>query len=158
MYDKLIVLSKKMKSEKALLGGQLEVASLWKALQEERAEFIIQDGEIIAFGALWPREHSIELGSMWVAAGHRGHGFGSIVFSHLIARSSINIRLFLITYSPLVTHLALKNGMREADRENWMRAIPWSASCEPCDRLPEADKPLCPFRAIERECRLFFKV
>ncbi len=158
MYNKLIVLSERMRHEGALLGGQLSAESLQQALQEERAESISQDGEIIAFGALWPRERSIELGSMWVATEHRGRGFGSTIFGRLIARAPKNTRLFLISHNALIVHLALKNSMQEANKENWANAVPWSASCGPCDRLTETEKSNCPFMCAEKECRLFFRV
>ncbi len=157
MYSKLEVLSEKMKSEKALLGDQLSPSSLQLALQEKRAELIIQEGEIVAFGALWQREQSLELGSMWVDFKYRGQGFGSLVFSRLVARVQTATRLFVITHNPLIIHLALKNDMHEASRADWMSAVPWSASCGPCDRLLEVDKISCPFRCVEKECRLFFR-
>ena len=158
MNNKLVVLSQRMRCEEALLGPQLTVESLQQALQEERVETIVHNGEIIAFGALWPREQSIELGSMWVATEHRGRGFGSTIFSRLVTRAHKNKRLFLISHNILIVHLALKKSMQEANKENWASMVPWSASCGPCDRLKETEKAKCPFMCVEKECRLFFRV
>ena len=157
MYDKLVVLSERMRCEKALLGGQVMPESLQQALEEGRAEFVERGGGIIAFGALWTRESVVELGSLWVAQEHRGQKHSSAVFARLVTRAPVSLRLFLITHEPHVVHLALKHGLYETARESWVAAIPWSASCGPCDRLVEADKMHCPFRAVSDECRLFVR-
>lgn len=146
-----------MRIEKSLLGGQLNLESLQKALQENRAVCIVQDGEIIAFGALWPRENSIELGSLWVAARHRNQKLGSQIFDSLVGMIPDDSAFFLITHEPAIVHLALKYGMVEASKGDWVEMIPWSASCGPCDRLGEDQKINCPFRAVSLECRMFSK-
>ena len=156
-YEKLAVLCRKMVTEEALLGGQLTPDYLQQAIQEGRAIFIEQNLEIIAFGALWARECSTELGSLWVATEHRGKKLASKVFGRLVGHVTNRPPLFLITHVPQVIHLAQKCGMCESNRENWTKIVPWSASCGPCDRFSEVDKVQCSFRAVEGECRLFYK-
>ncbi|MBI5420994.1 MAG: GNAT family N-acetyltransferase [Parcubacteria group bacterium] len=150
-------LERKMQSEKSLLGGQLGFESLQKALQENRAVCIAKGAEIIAFGALWPRENCIELGSLWVATNHRNQKLGSQTFNSLVGMVPVGSVFFLITHEPAVVHLATKHGMIEASAGNWTEVVPWSASCGPCDRLCENQKITCPFRAVSLECRMFLK-
>jgi GNAT superfamily N-acetyltransferase len=157
MDKKFEVLSERMKREPALLGEQLGATSLFNAVQEGRAWIKEGHGEIFAFGALWYRDRSIELGSLWVATEHRGKGRGSEVFDSLITRFPTRLPLFLITHHPKVVYLSLSRGMREACRDDWTTAIPWSASCGPCDQRADQDKADCPFRAVHSKCRLFFK-
>lgn len=157
MRKKIEVLSKKMKKEQALLGDRLEPELLHQAVKEGRAVFIEANSEIIAFAALWPAEQSMEMGSSWVDPEHRGKGFASELFERRLALVPANLPLFLLTRSPQVVHLAKKHGMLEASEKDWFKFIPWSASCGPCDRLPEAEKAHCPFRAVHTECRLFVR-
>ncbi len=158
MDDKLAVLSRKLKEEAALLGGQIEPSSLERALREGRGEYIEEDGLLVAFGALWPRLSALEVGSIWVDTEYRGRKLSSRVFQALLGRQREGIPLFLITHEPHVVHLALKHDMQEADAQSWSTIIPWSASCGPCDRLPDLQKPACHFRGVREECRLFYKI
>ncbi len=157
MDNKWNVLSQQMKKEDALLGSQVEPDLLEHALEQGYAQIRERDGCIVSFGALWPREGALELGSLWVSSTWRGHKFGSDVFASLLAQATRDRPLFLITHVPHVVHLALKHNMEEASAMDWANVVPWSASCGLCDRLPDAQKPLCQFKAVPSECRLFFK-
>ncbi len=155
MYNKLHVLSNRMRNEEALLGGQLTPELLKKALDEGRATCIEEDGEIVAFGAHWDRGTSLELGSLWVATTHRGKRLGSFIFDTLVHKPRNEVPLFLITSAPQVIHLAARNGFKEATRESWDARIPFSASCGLCDRILEPARQQCPYRAMRDECQLF---
>lgn len=157
MNDRLNLLAQSMQIEGALLGGQLTAASLKQALEERRAVTIERDDTVAAFGSLWFREGSVELGSLWVSVANRNQGLCSQIFRSLLDRAPTHLPLFLITHDPHVMHLALKHGMTEATPFTWTASIPVASSCGPCDRLPDAEKSRCPFKAVHNECRLFVR-
>jgi GNAT superfamily N-acetyltransferase len=157
MYDKIAALSKKILSEKSLVGGRLNPEALQKAWQEGRAVFIQDEElkEIVACGILWFRKNSVELGSIWVDPKHRKQGRGKDVFSSLVDLAPKNIRLFVVAYDQSVACLALKHGMLEADRKDWMSAAQ-CPDCSLCDRLPEADRSRCSLKFFKEGYRVFF--
>lgn len=143
--------------EKDLLLGRLTAQELQSLHANGLGWIEERKGEIVACTFLFATDASgwYELGSVWVAPAFRGTGLGAVVFrgcARLIKEKGHKV--FLITRSDKVVHLALATGFSEASTETW-RAVPWIASCGPCEKLSAAEKPACPFRA-GAECRLFF--
>lgn len=159
MGNKWKFLSSKLKKEVALLGNRTEAKMLLEVWEAGRAEDVERDGEIIAFGALWPvssksSKQWFELGTLWVAKEFRSRKLISGLFAALIKKVSDNDRVFLVTHNLKVAYLALKYGMHEESVATWFADVPSEASCGPCDRV-SGDKTHCPFRAVENQCRLF---
>ncbi|MDD4988845.1 MAG: GNAT family N-acetyltransferase [Candidatus Pacebacteria bacterium] len=158
MRDKFEVLSQKMRRERTLLGARLEVDALLLAAQEGRAEVIEHEGKIIAFGALWDREHSVEIGSLWVDQEHRGNRYMSFVFRGLVARAPLGKRLFIIAQDEIIAGLAMKHGMEEEpDRGKWLSRALCQPSCDSCDRLPKEVRSRCLLKFSKPEYRVFWK-
>ncbi len=160
MEEKWKVLSRRLKSERSLLGSRVEAKALFEIWLSGSAEIIECSEGIIAFGALWSVSTKrakgwLEIGSLWVADEFRGRGIISELFASLVMRISNKDRAFLITHDPKVVHLAIKHGMHEENVGTWFTNVPREASCAPCDRVPNRDKHGCQFRAVKNECRMF---
>ncbi len=156
--DKWQHLATFLQEEEVLLGERNTAGSLAQAYEDGRAELVEDDGDIIAFTALWytPVMGWYEMGSVWVHTDHRGRKLGTRVFNGALQRIPQDVQPFLITHNPRVVHLALQAGWQEATSETWT-LVPWSATCGPCDRWDtDEQKRVCPFRAVAHECRLFF--
>ena len=144
-------------NEKDLLLGRLTAEELESLCRQELGWIQERDGYIVACTFLFPTPayNWYELGSVWVEASFRGQGLAANVFRSCGASVRGHKRkCFLITKHPKVAHLATDVGFLEADLASW-NVVPWTASCGPCDRLPDSEKPNCPLRAVPAECRTY---
>ncbi len=157
--DKWEVLSERMKQEMegTFLVSRIEPDSLRAAYAAGRGVITELAGEIVACGFIWetPDPKVFEPGSLWVIPEDRGHGDASTIFRLRLRLVPKGKYCFIITHEPRVAHLCLKNGFVEATRATWFNQVPNTCTCGPCDRVAEAEKLACPFRAKEKDCRLF---
>lgn len=126
--------------------------------EAKRAVMLELNGVIIGYAALWTTESPqwVELGSLWVAPEFRGWRLSSLLYEERLKLVPEGVGYMTVTHQPRAAHLALAHGgMHEATGTDWFRDVPEDISCGPCDRVPEREKKSCPFRAVERECRLF---
>lgn len=155
--DKWEHLAVDLAEEKDLLGSRLTAETL-EVLHSNGLGWVVEiDGKIVACTFLFetPAEGWKELGSVWVALEHRNKKLAAKTFRVCITHAeSVGLRAFLITKDPKVVHLSVSSGLVEATLATW-KEVPWGASCGPCDRLAESEKPACMLRATS-ECRLFF--
>ena len=153
--EKWCNLAIELEKEAALLLPRITGAILQDLVHDNYATHEEESGEIIAFGALWetPDPRWRELGTLWVSHAHRGKGLSSKVFSTLM-ENNVN-KLMLITHNKKVVRQVEKFHWTKATISTW-NAVPWCATCKPCDRIQEAQKDMCPFRAVDNECQLWF--
>jgi hypothetical protein len=153
------VLSERLKTERDLLGTRVEAENLARAWNEGRAYGEFVDGQIVSFCARWPTDEPAveEVGTCWSAPEVRSRGYASRAFGALIHSASPSLRLFLITHRIEMVRIAHAHGWKEESADGWATYIPWKASCGVCDRIPEAEKPSCPYRAVPSECRMFVR-
>ena len=153
--EKWLTLATELEKEEALLLPRITGKILQNLVYNNYATYEEESGEIIAFGALWetPDPHWRELGTLWVNHTHRGKGLSSKVFSTLM-KNNVN-KLMLITHNKKVVRQVEKFHWAKATISTW-NAVPWCATCKPCDRIQEVQKDMCPFRAVDNECQLWF--
>lgn len=146
-----------LEEEPLILGTRISPEFLRERYEKGLAVKLEYNEEIIAFRVLWPAngDSCLEAGSFWIKPDWRGLRLGSKVMEETYHLIPADKNVFAITSNPKVVHLMQKHQWKEASAEDWSQVIPYEASCVPCDRLPEEEKPKCSFRATD-ECRMFF--
>jgi GNAT superfamily N-acetyltransferase len=153
------LLSQCLRDEEAIHGPRNTPVLLKERVDTGQAAYLQQDGEIIAFSAIWKTGHSdwVEQGTLWVRPDHRRKGLARKVKQKLYTLIPNDKSSFIITHNDAAVKMALSFGMIEASVGTWNIA-PWDATCGKCDRFEtEEEKRQCPLLADPKECRLFFK-
>jgi N-acetylglutamate synthase-like GNAT family acetyltransferase len=140
-----------------LLSSRLDPLELINSFRNQTASIIEDETGIQAFCASWETDvkNWSEIGTLWVNPEQRGKGYGKKVFSSLMSSTPPSKKYFLITHNPSVVHLSQMYGFKEGDKDSWLE-VPFTASCEPCDRVDNCQKLNCKMRADVEECRMFY--
>ena len=144
-------------AESAILADRNSADELKALYDSGRACVREVDGEIVAFAALFPTAHEIwlELGSMFVRKDHRGEKMSSELFSDCLRVAGRGMRVLVVTHNSRVIHLAERFGLAEVLCTKTAEP-PDEIVCGPCDRVPNGEKHLCPFRGKRDKCAVFF--
>lgn len=148
-------LAESLQEEAAIMGYRNTPRNLKRIHDSGLAAMEIgKDGKIIAFAALWPTGHPswLEIGSVWVDRNFRGRKLSSGIFRQLIREMiPAGKQAFLITHSvSRIIHLVERHGFIKVPADGWNESVPFSVTCEPCDR---EDRRNCPLKGSE--CLLF---
>ena len=157
MEDRWKKLAEFLQKEPLVLNTRTSASELKNLYDQGLAVKKEHRGEIIAFKALWPDGNGcLELGSAWVKPEWRGRKISSRLMEEISQCGPGDKILFSITHNPKIVHLLRKNNWKEVLAEEWEEVIPFSSSCGPCDRLPEDQKKLCPYKVDPEECLMFY--
>ncbi|MFA5961295.1 MAG: hypothetical protein WC848_01260 [Parcubacteria group bacterium] len=154
-------LAKALQKEATIMGYRNTAKNLSDLYLEDLA-VIKQNriGDIITFGGLWSttEEKCLEAGSFWVHPEYRNKKHSSWMFQRLSEKIPTGYLAMCITHVDKVAHLVIKSGWSESSKENWHSAVPFAASCGPCDVVADNEKMTCPHMATKSLCRMFYKI
>lgn len=160
--NKWEVLSKALQAEGSdtFLLARVTAEALEQTHEQGMGVIIEENGHIIACGFLWPTDEAevLELGTLWVSPARRGKGLSSQIFAQrLMLPCTTGKKLFIVSHEPIVAHHTHTHGFVEATTQTWHTLLSVQHTCGPCDRIPQAQKPHCPLRAVRTKCRLFVR-
>ena len=150
-------LAKLIQVEPSILGERNSPETL-KGLVDKKLAFTREvDGDIVAYAGMFPTSHKdwLEFGSMFVRKDHRGKGMLSELFPKCMGVIHNGFRVLVVTYNPKVIHLCIKAKLNESPCTKAMDP-PTEVVCGPCDRVPDNEKHICPFRYKRNRCAVFF--
>lgn len=141
-----VVLSERLRATGKFYAPRLAPEHLETAIRERRAVVKTVDGEPVAFAALWStnREDWLELGTVWVAEGHRGNGLRHTMMAIAAELASPNKKIFLMTDVEGVMKSAKVLGLTPMTTASYPRLLRWASEVGAVCRLPGSIHPVSP--------------